>query len=528
MNPKINIIDLFAGPGGLGEGFSSFTSSKENPFQIRMSVEKEASAHKTLTLRAMFRILRREKYTRAYFDYVEGKITKDELINLHPEQWAEALHETMGAPTALGDDNETIHKRLRSLKRKHKGEPWVVIGGPPCQAYSLVGRARNKGIEGYTPEEDKRHFLYQEYLEVLSIIEPDVFVMENVKGILSSKINGKPIFPHILSDLKNPGLSAIGKHSGREYKIFSFVKSPDSDLLNGAYIDNHDFVIKTEDYGIPQTRHRVILLGVAVDRNINKTPLLKRKNTVPIDEVLSGLPLLRSTISNKKNDVKDSPNEWKNSIEHYYKMVRNEIKGNKKYARLLPELNKNLKKLAHIAPAKSNTYQQTSGLSESSTDLSKWLLKNRPKKILNNEARSHMRSDLGRYFFSACWALPEVFGNSENPFPKSADYPECLAPNHANWGSGKFSDRFRVQRYGRPATTVTSHISKDGHYFIHPDPTQCRSLTVREAARIQTFPDNYFFEGNRTQQYVQVGNAVPPFLAKKMARIVFQIINEKN
>jgi len=146
------------------------------------------------------------------------------------------------------------------------------------------------------------------------------------------------------------------------------------------------------------------------------------------------------------------------------------------------------------------------------------------KTITGHEARSHMASDLRRYLFAAAYA--EITGIS----PKLSDFPPTLLPSHRNVELGRtgkmFSDRFRVQTAEGGSTTVTSHISKDGHYFIHYDPEQCRSLTVREAARLQTFPDNYKFEGPRTSQYHQVGNAVPPYLSRQIAGIIADVLAE--
>jgi DNA (cytosine-5)-methyltransferase 1 len=152
---------------------------------------------------------------------------------------------------------------------------------------------------------------------------------------------------------------------------------------------------------------------------------------------------------------------------------------------------------------------------------SDWFVDERIKGVVNHSARSHMRQDLARYLFASCFAM------ERGRAPDLGDFPRELLPDHENVKldgahAVGFADRFRVQRAGAPCTTVVSHIAKDGHYYIHYDPAQCRSMTVREAARIQTFPDNYLFLGNRTQQYVQVGNAVPPLLAKQIAELVLR------
>ena len=487
-----------------------------------MSVEKEASAHKTLSLRALYRAVKGTKDSALYHNYLANEMSRSELQLHLRDAWEHADQETLNGPQALGESNELIHRRLRELKREKTGEPWVVIGGPPCQAYSLVGRSRNKGIKGYRPESDTRHFLYKEYLEVLSIIQPDIFVMENVKGILTSKIEGERIFPTIRKDLQHPSKALNGQsEKGKTYRIYSFaVKSNEHSRDDQPIIKDSDYIIRSETFGVPQARHRVILLGVCTDLKAEPEGLAARE-IEPIENVLEKMPPIRSHLSKEH----DSPLSWSRAIQAQAALIAKELGRQGSRGQLARRIKERASQVQSDKETSSSLSPRPVYSSKLSEDLRNWLADDAPSMLLNHEARGHIASDLGRYLFSACWA--EEFADQENPVPKANDFPECLAPSHANWKSGNFADRFRVQCRGRPATTVTSHISKDGHYFIHYDPTQCRSLTVREAARIQTFPDNYFFEGNRTQQYVQVGNAVPPFLANQLAAIVWKLVYQR-
>ena len=512
-NDEVLVIDLFAGPGGLGEGISSVeTSEGIYPFKIGVSVEKEPCAHKTLTTRAFFRKIRNKDFGLSdYYDYVKGDITRGVLFAKHPKESAEAEKETLESPRALGEDNKIIHERIKALISDHEG-PKVVIGGPPCQAYSLAGRSRNAGKKDYKAENDNRHFLYLEYLKVLAIAQPEVFVMENVRGILSAKVNGKVMFPSILKDLRNPGKVTKDRHT-KGYRIYSLVIEPENPN-NPQYSDSSDFLIRSENYGVPQARHRVILLGVREDINAIPSTLGKSDNTnLGVKNILDDLPELRSGFS--KNP--DSQERWEQTVRAHADQLR-DILISAGYTR---EQVEELDLTPYPDLVRKSTNHKDIRFSKIPEPLKSWLLDENLNYVLNHETRGHMESDLLRYAFCAAYAQ---LNNGTSP--KSKDFPEELAPEHANWKTGTHADRFRVQSANKYSTTVTSHISKDGHYFIHYDPKQCRSLTVREAARLQTFPDNYKFEGNRTQQYVQVGNAVPPFLAQQIGNVVLKLLND--
>ncbi len=510
MQKPIKVVDLFAGPGGLGEGFSSYKNEiGENRFKIVLSIEKEAEAHKTLLLRSFFRQFSEGNVPDAYYDYIRNypSFAIEDLFKLFPKQASNAKSEAW--QVELGNiPNEFVDKRIKeAIKKETK---WVLIGGPPCQAYSLVGRSRRQQIS-LDPTIDDRVFLYKQYLRILAIHKPPIFIMENVKGLLSAEVEKNPLFQRILDDLSNP-IKAIQNNpespnsSKSEYKIYSLSIEPSSWNDGGSPIFKHgDFVIKSEDFGIPQTRHRVILLGIRND--INKKPsVLQKKKKVSVKEIIGDLPKIRSGLSK----IEDCWDNWANVIKNM--PLQGDIQKNKY---ILDKISSVIQDPINFKKGRGNNYIPAQN---KNLIYHNWFSDARLGGILNHQSRGHMVDDIYRYLFSACYA--SVYQKS----PKLSEFPKKLLPKHLNIKRGvdenHFGDRFRVQISDEPAKTITSHISKDGHYYIHYDPFQCRSLTVREAARIQTFPDNYFFCGNRTSQYVQVGNAVPPMLALQIAQII--------
>lgn len=509
MPSTFGIVDLFAGPGGLGEGFASLVEDGHAPFRIGISVEKEASAHRTLTLRAFLRGYRARHGTlpRQFIDFHAGEVTEPDWTEVDAAAWRAAIEEARGLELGTEAAATAIDAAIEKLRAGY--DDTILIGGPPCQAYSLVGRARSKGKVGYVPELDERHYLFREYIRVLDRLRPAAFVMENVKGMLSSTVESRLVFEMLMEDL-----ASLGSGHGHQYELRA-IRIEDGKASLQEAMRPSDFVVRAEEFGVPQRRHRVIIVGIRADLagKAAGAAIAVSGPARSVSDVIDSMPALRSGISRGA----DSAEDWRQEVRDAAKLLARMHAG-----RDNQPLREAFSSVARRTATEAPGSRKGTGLPEiygnSNDELLRWLERPDLCAFAQHETRGHMASDLGRYLFAS------VFGAVRGYSPKAADFPLALSPDHRNWHSGVFNDRFRVQLANEASTTVTSHISKDGHYFIHPDPLQCRSLTVREAARLQTFPDDYLFMGNRTQQYVQVGNAVPPFLARQIAQIVLNAI----
>jgi len=444
-------IDLFAGCGGLSEGFHMVN------FDTVAQVEMDRWACETLKTRLLYHEIKKINKIHHYNKYVRDEITIESLFYEFPEIIRKI--ESIVIKARFGEDDfSDIVEKIEYSKHINKSKKiHVLLGGPPCQPYSLIGRSRDPD----RMQKDNRHYLYSHYLRILEYIKPDFFLYENVPGLFSARANGESIFKKLLNDFSelNPPYEIIPP-------LEKVREKPSSYVLDSA------------NFGVPQHRKRLILIGFKKNLKarlpeveeifgiLQKRSLrnMKNKRYVTVYDAISDLPKIRP---GEGSDSWYGPYENKGYLTKYQKIMRKSSIG-----------------------------------------------------VINHRARTHIGGDLDRYRF---FIEHRYNGNGRVNLEDLLEMRPDLKPDHKHLD--KFLDRFNVQWFDRPSSTITAHISKDGHYFIHPDINQLRSFTVREAARCQSFPDNFKFEGPRTHQYRQVGNAVPPLLAKEIAKLIIKQLN---
>lgn len=397
MDKNYTFIDLFAGCGGLSEGFYKCG------YKALLHLEIDSVACETLKTRMR------------YYGYDNEEIDDAVLC------------------ADITDENI-----IAEIDKRVKETVDIIIGGPPCQAFSSVGRAQSPD----SMNNDPRNYLFENYLKILNHVKPKIFIFENVKGILTAKPKGVKIFERIIREMS---------------ETYNVVDDAGVILLNAA------------DYGVPQIRERVILIGVRKDIDY-----------INVNQIYSDI---RKTNS---NDDENLPNYFtvKDAIADLPKLLPGES-ANKVIAESKNTKNAYLEKISN-----------DSGF------------------VYNHEARKHNAQDIERYRILSShknWQLKDL---------------QSVRPDLVHHDPKHFGNRYTVQEWDKPGKTVVAHLYKDGNLFIHPDPEQARTFTVREAARIQSFPDDFVFEGSRTQQYKQVGNAVPPLMAEAFAKTLKNYLDE--
>lgn len=394
---KYTFVDLFAGCGGFSEGFY-----KED-FESLLHADFDEAACLTLKERMRF-----YKYS-------------EEVVN---------------QSVICGDlTKEETNLKIDSVLKDREID--VLVGGPPCQSFSTVGRAQDAN----SMKDDPRNYLFKTYMNILEKYMPKVFVFENVSGLLSAKPNGKLIFPQIIKEMS---------------KHYNVCDERETILLNSVH------------YGVPQVRKRVIIVGVRKDLNFSEKDIY------------------RNIIKTHYSPEMESKNDTTNLLK--YVTVKDAISD---LPRLFPGEGKDE---LNFKPYKLNSYLKK--IREAKFD-----------KLYHHEARKHNSVDRQRY---------NLLSKNEWQLKHLAEFRPDLVhhdPKH-------FGNRYTVQKNNLPGTTVVAHLYKDGNLFIHPDHTQERTFTVREAARIQSFPDDFVFMGSRTNKFKQVGNAVPPLMAQQIAKAI--------
>lgn len=427
MKPSPTFLDLFAGAGGLSEGFV------RAGFRPVAHVEMDKAACFTLKTRQVYHWLLANNGLEKYFDYVRGKITRDDLYAMVPKSVIDiVLNRTISS--------DTIDSLCAEIDNLIKCDLDLIIGGPPCQAYSLVGRAR----DSRSMKKDSRNYLYRMYAHFLEYFQPRFFVFENVTGLLSAKNeSGTPYLDVMKRLFRSKGYSTKCK------------------------------IVSASDFGVPQNRYRVILIGKRLTAGERASSFVYPELIMPqlkkctIDELFSDLPQLHAGEGSCRSvPLSDS----------------------------------------------GNPYLFATGIRD----------KNHPETSFHI-ARNQTENDLMIYKIAAT-----QWKDSRKRLVYS-ELPEELI-HHNNRTS--FLDRFKVVDGSATSShTVVAHIHKDGHYYIHPDVQQNRSLTPREAARLQTFPDDFFFESasgvpSKTAAYRQIGNAVPVLLAESIARSMRRLLDD--
>ncbi len=430
MTNTIGIVDLFSGPGGLAEGFSSYHSEDgHSPYRIMISIEKEISAHATMRLRSFLRRFPPHKLPSEYYDFLNGvSAMEPDWPNLYRAEWSQADEESQFRELGKPETRKFLQQRIRKIQSIF-GDRTVLIGGPPCQAYSLAGRSRNAGNANYLPDKDERNYLYQEYVKVVGILEPAAFVMENVKGMLSSAVKGDGIIQKVMADLRNP------ESSDARYKLIAM--APEDARIDGETDPApRDFIVRAEQFGIPQARHRVIIVGLRSDIADTVGPdhfprLQTHGAQVSVRHVLSAMPKIRSGLSRN-----DSHEGWSNSVLSAIRNLEQNPPPNlngkelRSYQRCISTVQKNVRdgKLVHLRSRVTESLLPK----DCPVKLKEWLCDPRVSNLPNHETRGHMASDLSRYLFAS------MFGNATKRSPTSDEFPLAIAPNHRNWSSGKF------------------------------------------------------------------------------------------